>query len=386
MSRSAGQIIKKGPRVWLVRIYLGEDPTTGRRKYHNKTIRGSKKEAQSYLTGALRDKDLGRFAEPTRMTLNEFFQKWLNDVVQHRLRERSFDDYSNNVRRYIRDTIGNIRLDRVTALGIQSLYTEMITQQGLSTGTLRKLHVVLSSGLDQAVRWGLIPFNPSRSVQLPRDNQRREEKIKAMTPEEANRFLEAAKLDRWYCLFALALSTGMRPSEYLALQWADIDWETGNVTVERALFRPRGGGWRFESPKTKHSRRKILLPAGLLEELRAHQEGQEQQRSRPDYTDHDLIFATSNGEPVDAHNLRRRHFRPILVEAGLDTRFNLYSLRHSHTSILVAAGVSVKTISSRLGHSSVRLTLDVYSHVMPTMQEEAAEKLDSLLFDSDAEG
>lgn len=228
----------------------------------------------------------------------------------------------------------------------------------------------------------MLPYNPSRSVELPRPQQGGEERLKAMSPEEACSFLEAAREDRLYCLFSFALATGMRPGEYLAVRWEDVYWEDGRVLVRRTLYRPRGGGWRFEDTKTRGSRRCVDVPRRVLEELAEHRTEQNQIRELlgEAYDDHDLVFANDFGQPLDLSNLRKRHFVPIARAAGLDGRFNVYSLRHTHASLLLAAGVNVKVISERLGHASVRLTLDIYSHVMPTMQRDAADRLEEILY------
>lgn len=120
-TRSSGQIINRGPRTWVIRVYLGEDPVTKKRRYHNHTVHGTKKDAQAYLNATLREKDMGRFTEPSRLTLNQYLEKWLEDVARHKLRERTFRDYENNIRYYLRGTIGPCRLDRLKVLEIQDL-------------------------------------------------------------------------------------------------------------------------------------------------------------------------------------------------------------------------------------------------------------------------
>lgn len=178
----AGQIIKKGARTWLVRIFVGRHPETGKRRYTSKTIRGNKKDAQVYLNAMLRDKDLGTFVEPSSATLNEYLDRWLEDAARVKLRERTCKEYAAVLRRYIRARIGEMKLRDVKALTIQSLYSEL-AEGGLGAPSVRKLHVVLSSALDQAVRWGMLPFNPAKSVQVPRSNGGpRERQIRVLSP------------------------------------------------------------------------------------------------------------------------------------------------------------------------------------------------------------
>lgn len=372
----AGQIIKRSERTWIVRVFLGRDPRTGKRRYCNKTIHGTRKDAQAYLNGVLRDQDLGRFLEPTKLRLQEFLDRWLEEVAKPRLRESTFNGYADVVRLYVQPAIGNQQLNELTPLKLQAYYAKLRDQQ-VGVATLKKLHVVLTSSLDQALQWGLLAVNPAKSVKVAKlRSGLREDKVRVMNAEEAKRFLEAAQEQYHGMALIVALSTGMRPGEYLALLWKDIDLENGRLVVQRSLYRIRKGGWRFEPPKTKGSHRTVTLPAGLVEMLREHREAQSQ--TDPDLPD--FVFKTFSGQPVHAINLRRHALRRTLEKAGLDPKLHLYSLRHSHATLLLQAGVNPKIVAERLGHASVNMTLDVYSHVIPTMQQEVAHKVDGLLF------
>jgi integrase len=251
--------------------------------------------------------------------------------------------------------------------------------RGLSARTVRYLHAVLNSALKQAVKWGMLARNPAEAVDLPKQERR---EMLALSPKQATEFLKAAADDRWGFLFAFALATGMRPEEYLGLQWKDLELERGTVTVRRALVWREKGGWYFGEPKTARSRRSIPLPTSTVRALADHRrkQGEERLKLGPDYQQHDLVFATPEGGPLAPRNLKRRHFRPILERAKLPTDFRLYDLRHSCATLLLAAGEHPKIVSERLGHATVTLTLDVYSHVLPTMQEAATEKLERMLF------
>lgn len=375
----AGQIIPRGRNKWLVRIYVGRHPETGRKKYLGKVIRGSKKDAQAYLNAKLREKDVGQLIEPTRLTVKQYLDRWLEEAARIKLRERTYVDYVELLTRYAVARLGEMRLSEVTPLVLQALYGELMKSDGPGVPSIRKLHVVLSSSLDQAVRWGLLMHNPASSVQLPRQQSGpRENRVRVMNPQEAQRFLEACRCSDHGTLFSFALGTGMRPGEYLALQWPDFDWKRARVQVCRTLYRPRkGGGWRFEAPKTRRSYRSVSLAAGLLEELEAHRAAQRPvQPGQPD-----LVFRTDEGTPLDSTNLLRRHLRPILKAADLDPRMTLYSMRHTHATLLLAAGVNPKVVADRLGHASVQLTLDVYSHVVPTLEHDVAMKMHDLFYE-----
>lgn len=379
----AGQIIKRGEDTWLVRIFTGRD-AKGKRSYFNKTIRGTKKDAQKWLTAALRDKDLGVFVEPATMALDEYLNKWLESVAKHRVRERTFEGYEWLLEKYVRPTLGGKRLCDVQAMNIQSLYNNLSEEKKLSAKTVRLVHQVLSSALVQAVKWKLIVQNPCALCELPR---RQKKEMPCLTAEQVKAFLEKAKSDRWYAAFLMAVETGMRPEEYLGLSWADIDFKRGCVTVKRALvWRKKGGGWKFDEPKTPKSRRSIPLGAATLAALKQHRREQAEQilKLGAAYQKYDLVFASELGTPVHWHNFRNRHFKKILESAKLPTTFRLYDLRHTCATLLLMAGVNPKIVSERLGHASVVLTLDTYSHVLPNMQQSATEKLERLLHGTQA--
>lgn len=226
----------------------------------------------------------------------------------------------------------------------------------------------------------MLARNPCQFVELPRQARR---EMKALSPKEAMQFLSAAASDRWAALFALALATGMRPEEYLALQWKDVDLEKGIATVQRALvWQRKGGGWTFTAPKTARSRRSIPLPASVVKALTVHRRKQAEERLKAGaaYQSNDLVFASREGTPIMMRNLLRRHFKPLLKEAKLPATLRLYDLRHSCATLLLSANEHPKVVSERLGHASVTLTLDTYSHVLPTMQEAASQKLENILF------
>jgi integrase len=205
--------------------------------------------------------------------------------------------------------------------------------------------------------------------------------MQALDPKQVAAFLKACAADRYGLLFAFALGTGMRPSECLALQWKDVDLIAGRVQVRRALVRLKGG-WKFADPKTPRSRRTIPLPSTITHQLAAHKVSQARERFRlgAAYASYDLVFATRTGMPLNLHNVLHQHFKPILEKAGLPRERRLYDLRHTHATMLLQAGVNPKVVSERLGHASITLTLDVYAHVLPTMQQGAADCLEKLMF------
>lgn len=377
-ARRAGQIVARGEGKWLVRVYIGRNETTGERKYLNKTVRGTKKDAQKFLNSKLREIDLGVLVEPSTESVDAYLDKWLVSAAKPKLRERTFNDYQALMKRYVRGRLGNIKLANLRPLDIQALYSKML-EKGLSARVVRYTHAVLSSALKQAVQWGMITRNPAQLVQLPKQTRK---EMSALSSDEVSRFLLACKDDRYSALFAFAITTGLRPEEYFALQWKDIDLKHGSVMVRRALVRPTGGGWKFEEPKTARSRRSLPIPATMAKQLIEHRRLQLQERMRlgSEYHNQDFVFATEMGEPLMLQNLAVRHFKPALERATLPSSIRLYDLRHTCATLLLMAGINPKVVSERLGHASITLTLDTYSHVLPDMQKEAAEKLENLVF------
>lgn len=375
---TAGQIIPRGEDTWLVRIFMGRDGN-GKRRYLNKTVRCKKKDAQDYLSKTLTAISTGTFIEPSKLTLDAYLDKRLESAARPRLRERTFEDYKEYLKRYVRSVLGVMLLSDIRPLHIQELYGNML-ERGLSARTVRYCHAILSSALKQAVRWQILAINPASLVDLPR--QQRTE-MQALSADEAGKFLKAAAEDEWGVIFSLALATGMRPEEYLGLQWKDVNFGLGTVTIKRALvWKRKGGGWSLQEPKTPQSRRTIPLPATILNELKEHRRKQAEERLKAgaDYQNNDFVFAGEFGNPLLASNLFRRHFQPILERAELKKKIRLYDLRHSCATLLLAAETNPKVVAERLGHSTIVLTLDTYSYVLPNMQQDATAKIESLLF------
>lgn len=371
----AGQIIKRGERTWLVRIFLRRD-VNGKQKFHRKTIHGAKRDAERYLTATRRDMDLGVFVEPSAISLGEYLDRWLRDAARPRVSKRTADGYAGLLERYIREPLGYKRLDELQALDIQSVYSSM-QARGLSARVVRHTHSALHNALKQAVKWGLLSRNPSDLVELPKVPHKEQ---RVLSPHEAQDFLKAAAVMPHGLIFEFALLSGMRPEEYLALKWSDIDFERSTAQVRRALIRHKKS-WSFEEPKTSRSRRTVFLSTSLLQKLAAHKRNQAAARlkSGPAWHAHDLVFCSAEGTPLSIPNLTYRYFRPILVKAGLP-QIRLYDLRHSCATLLLIAEENPKVVSERLGHSTIVLTLDTYSHVLPTLQQASTARLERLLY------
>ena len=244
---------------------------------------------------------------------------------------------------------------------------------------MRYTHSVLSSALKQAVRWNMLARNPCEIVELPRHARR---EMLAFSPDEAARFLKAAAEDAHATLFSFTLATGMRPEEYLALRWSDMDLQKGAAIVVRTLIWRKGGEWYFGEPKTARSRRTVPLPASILSALQEHKRRQAAERLKAGahYQNDELVFAMRDGRPILLRTLDRLHFKPTLKRGKLSESFRLYDLRYSCVTLLLTANEHPKVVSERLGHANIILTLATYSHVLPSMQQAASEKLEAILF------
>jgi integrase len=281
------------------------------------------------------------------------------------------------LRWHVREKIGSKRLCDLQSYDVQKLYNEL-TESGLSPRTVRYVHAVLTSALKQAVKWQMIMRNPCEDCDLPKKEKK---EMKHFSREETAKFLQAAKNDKWFPLFLIAVELGLRPEEYFALQWKDFDFENNVVSIRRAVIERRGGGFYFSDVKTASSVRSINVSNAIINALKTHRRNQLEERMKlgADYQSFDLVFASEIGTPLQRKNFTDRHFKPLLKKANLPI-IRLYDLRHTTATLLLSAGENPKVVSERLGRASIVLTLDTYSHVLPTMQQNATEKLERMMF------
>lgn len=372
MARKAGQIVARGARTWLVRVYIGRVPETQKRLYHGKTIHGTRFDAQEFLNHALVERDRHRSIMPTKIVVRGYCERWLETAVKPRVRSKTRTDYKGLLSRHVFPLIGDRLLAKLQPLDVQSVCCSMHSQS-LSARTIRYTHAVLHSALAQAVKWRLIIDNPASKVELPAG---RRQELKVFTPEQAQVFVKACADEPFGTLLTLAVTTGLRPSEYLALQWKDIDWAIGTVRIQRTLERLPGGAWQSADTKRPGSRRVVKLQATVLRQLERHRE--EASRTCP-CDPGSLVFVNSQGLPISRRSLVQHQFKPLLRRLGLPD-IRLYDLRHTAATLALVAGVPPKVVSEQLGHTRAAFTLDVYAHVLPQMQDAAAAKVEALLF------
>lgn len=308
-----------------------------------------------------------------------YLGQWLSHA-RTRVRPRTYQGYEGLIRLYAIPAIGQIRLNDLHPLDLQSLYASLMDERvpPISGGTVLNLHLVLTQAFGQAVRWGLLDRSPVAGAQPPRPRRPESAVIDAAL---ASRILEAARGHFLELPIAIALATGMRRGEILGLRWADLDAEFSVAHVRRTLqaIDPEPV---FEDPKTRRSRRAVALPAFLRPYLTRQREDQGRHRASlsASWHENDLVVDAGDGSPVNPVNLSSA-WPKFLKRAGLP-HVRFHDLRHAHATLMLLQGVHPKVVSERLGHSSIGITLDTYSHVLPGMQTEAAEALDALFLPS----
>lgn len=362
-----GSIYKRSDGRWAGSLSLA----SGKRKtFYGKT----RQEVAGKLAAALKARQDGLPLVGERQTVGQYLASWL-ESVRPSLRPRTFERYRQYVRLHALPDIGRLPLSRLAPQHLQRLYASRL-EAGLSPMSVRHLHAVLHRALSQATRWGLLARNVADLVTPPRAGRH---EMQTLSPEQARAFLQAVEGDRYEALFALALTTGLRQGELLALRWQDVDPDAGTLQVRGTLQRTPNGLATAE-PKTASSRRQVVLTAQAVGAVRCHRVAQAEERLRlgAAWEDTGLVFVNEIGRPVEASNLVNRHFLPALRRAGLP-RIRFHDLRHTAATLLVARGVHPKIVSETLGHSQVAITLDTYSHVTPTMQRAAAEAMEAAL-------
>jgi len=370
-----GHIIKRYKGSYTIVLNLGIDPSTAKRKQQWVSVKGTKKEAEKRLSDLLHQLDTGTFMKPGKTTLAEYLERWLKDYAKPNLTPRSFERYESIIRVHLIPTLGGVPLTQLRPEHLQRNYTAKLNE-GLSARSVRYYHVVLHVALKTAVQWGLLSRNPADAVTTPRV---RRTEMQTWDEDEMARFLEAAGDTPYHALFYTALFTGMRRSELLALRWQDVDLMLGQVYVNRSLHHLKDGSYVFTEPKSTKSRRTIALPPSATLLLKEHQEKQGLERTmlgKP-LTDGDLVFSHPEGKSFRPNTVSRA-WAMLAARCGLKV-IRFHDARHTHASLMLKQGVHPKIVQERLGHATIAITLDTYSHVAPGLQEAAAARFDNLV-------
>ncbi len=367
-----GSVRRRPDGRWEARIAFEREGRVVRRSVYANT----RDDAARLLRAAIKAEEEGLPVPDGRQTVATYLAEWLHGSKSN-LRPQTWRGYERDLRLHVVPFIGRRRMAQLLPIDLHRLYQARI-DSGLSPTTVRHVHEILSKALGQAARWGLITRNPAALVQPPR---RAHHEMQTLDADQTRALLETAHGDRLEAVYVLAVATGMRQGELLALRWRDVDLDTGRVRVIGTLDWPRGAVPHISEPKTARSRRQIQLAAAAVTALRQHRSRQAAERLATDGWRNELglVFTNEPGRPVDASNLRRA-FSKLLVRAGLP-RIRFHDLRHTAATLLLSRGVHPKIASEMLGHATVAFTLDVYSHVTETMQREAADAMDAILSD-----
>lgn len=362
-----GSIYKRKDGRWTARISL---PGGRRKDFFGKT----RQEVVAKLTVALKARQDSLPVVGEKQTVAQFLEAW-QESIESTVRPTTASTYATLIRLHVEPFIGKHILSRLQPQHLQRLYSDRI-KHGLSPQSVRKIHAVIHVALERAMKWDLVVRNVADLATPPRGERH---EFETLGPDEARSLLSAAKGHRLEALYWLALTTGMRQGELLALRWKEVNFEARALQV-RGTLTLKEGRYVVSEPKTPGSRRQVALGGQVIEVLRLHRSRQAEERLAKGscWMDNDLVFANEVGNPIEPSNLRRRSFFPLLEKAGLK-RIRFHDLRHSAATLLLGEGIHPKIVSERLGHSRVAITLDLYSHVTPTMQQQAVDAMNKLL-------
>lgn len=363
---------KHGKKVGYRGAYWVHTAEGPKRRYVSGKTRG---QVHGKLIEALGNRAQGFVFDAGSLTVGEYLTRWLRDSVEGTVGRRTFEVHRHMVEPHIVPALGRIKLNDLNPAHMRALYREKL-DSGLSAATVRKMHSILRKALKQAVLDGLIPRNVCEAVKPPKVERK---EITPLDREQAKALLEAASGDRLKALYVLAIHTGMRQGELLGLKWDDVDLERGVLRLRRALVR-EGGKVTLGDLKTPKSRRSIRLTRVAADALRAHLERQleEMERMGSLYEPGGLVFATETGTLTNPSNLRNRSFKPLLKKTGLPS-ICFHDLRHTCATLLLSQGTHPKLVQELLGHATIAMTLDTYSHFLPSMGDQTVKAMEAAL-------
>ena len=379
-----GHVYKRSPngRSWTIVYDVEADPVTGRRRQRSQAVKGTKREAERVLREILLSIEQGTYVKANKVTVGEWLRTWVNDHASMTVTERTLESYRSIVERHLIPSLGGIPLTKLSPMQMQEHYGKQRLngradkKGGLSNRSIAYQHRILCKSLDVAVKMGLAVKNAGKLVEPPRVPR---VTMNTLSPEEVLRFLDAAKDTDYYVYFATLLYTGLRRGELLALRWRNLDLRRATLTVVETGHKLSDGRYIIKEPKTPQSRRTVSLPASLVELFKAYRADQELWRIHLEVSldPDDFVFIRPDGRPINP-NAVTLAFRRVIKKGGLK-HVRVHDLRHTHATLMLKAGVHPKVVSERLGHANIGITLDTYSHVLPGLQEAAAEKFEDAI-------
>jgi integrase len=367
-----GSIWRRKSGGWCAQYTVYTSEGRKRRTLYGKT----RQEVAAKLSKALADREGGLTFDAGAMTVGEYLARWLSHSVRDTVSQKTYERYESIVRVHLSPALGRIRLKALTSDHVRGLYREKL-DSGLAPRSVLHIHRTLSKALKQATDDGLIPRNAAASVKPP---QARREEMQPLSRDQVGMFLDTVKGDRMEALYVLAITSGLRQGELLALKWEDVDLEGANPTLEvrRSLSETRGRR-SFVTPKSGRGRH-LRLSRLAVSVLRAHRKRQLEERVKKAglWEDHGLIFPSEVGTPMSGRNLYRA-FKIRVKRASLPQTLRFHDLRHTCATLLLRQGINPKFVQELLGHADISLTLNTYSHVLPDMGDAAAGGMDAAL-------
>lgn len=381
--RREGHIRQRSQGSWELRYSVDTEQATGKRRVATATVRGPRKAAEKELRRLLKTVDDNEHVDPSRLTVAQWLRSWI-EAVKTEVSPKTSERYGEVVENFLVPELGGLLIGKLAPLHLQKAYTKWATggrrdgkDGGLAPRTRRHMHRILKTALTRAVEQQVIARNPADALKkrLPKVERR---SMTTLDTEQAAQLLRTIRHTRVYWPALLALATGARRGEVLALRWRNVDLHRGTLSVVESLEQTQSG-LRFKAPKTEKVRN-VTLPAFAIDELRRLKLAQAEDLLRLGVrqTGATLLCARADGEPLQPRSLTHEFARLVRQAKDLP-RLRFHDLRHSHATQLLAAGVHPKVAQERLGHSTITTTLDLYSHVTETMQEDAASKLDHAL-------
>jgi integrase len=365
----AGHIRRRGKASWEIKFDLGRDPVTGERRIRYHSFKGTKREAEREAVRLIASTGSGDYVDPSRITVAQFLDRWERDWAAANVSPKTLERYTELLRRHVRPHLGTVPLQKVKAAALVELYGRLQAEAKLAPRTVGHVHRVLHRALGHAAQWGLVAQNVVDLVEPPRVE---EEEISIIRSDRVADLLRRLQGRSIYPLGAMALSTGMRRGELLGLRWGDIDLDRGVIRVEQSLETTKAG-LRFKPPKTRHGRRSITVPPAIVALLRSLWRELHERRlalGLGKAPAEGLVFANLDGNPRHPGGVTKEWKRAMTAIGMADV--TLHSLRHTHASQLIAAGLDVLTISRRLGHGSPAITLGIYGHLFTNTDDRAA--------------
>jgi len=376
-----GSIVKrKGCKTYSIVISQKDEGGKWRQKWLSTGAR-TKREAQAALTETLHTINTGAYVSPSKLTVGDYLDRWLQDC-RGNIAPNTAQTYVWFVDKHIKPTLGQIPLTTLKPDHLQRLYADKLAsgrrdgRGGLGSRSVRYIHSTLHKALKSAVKMGLIARNPADSVDIPKVTRH---EMRVMSESDIHIFLEYAKSTQYYALFQFALFSGMRRSELLALRWSDLDLLLCQASVSRTLHQLHNREIIIRQPKTAKGRRLVALTPSTVAVLSEHRDEQEKLRQSLGMTlsDNDLVFSQIDGKPLLPDSVSHA-WRNLARRTGLKG-IRLHDARHTHASLMLKQGVHPKIVQERLGHATIAITLDIYSHVVPGLQEAAAAGFDKMV-------